>query len=41
MKQTETIKHLDDEIRRLKSELSQLERAKKVIRRKQDGVVVF
>ena len=41
MKQTETIKHLDDEIRRLKSELTQLQRAKKVIKRRQDEVVVF
>jgi len=41
MKQTETIKHLDDEIRRLKDELTQLQRAKRVMKRKQEGVVVF
>ena len=41
MKQEETVKHLDDEIRRLKNELTQLQRAKRVIKRRQDEVVVF
>lgn len=41
MKQTETLKNLDDEIRRLKGELSQLERAKRSIKKKQHGVDIY
>lgn len=40
MKYDETAKNLDDEIRRLKTELSQLQKARKVMKKKQDGYVV-
>jgi hypothetical protein len=38
MKQSETIKHLDQEIRRLKTELNQLERARKSMKKKDSGL---
>lgn len=40
MRQSETIKTLDDEIRRLKDELNQLQRAKRVLRRRVNGDVL-
>ena len=40
MRQSETIKTLDEEIRRLKEELNQLVRARRVIKRKSQGVAV-
>lgn len=39
MRESETIKTLDDEIRRLKDEINQLERAKRVLKKKNDGAV--
>ena len=40
MKYDETAKNLDEEIRRLKTELSQLQKARKVMKKKHDGYVV-
>lgn len=40
MKHDETIKNLDEEIRRLKTELGQLQKARKVMKKKHDGYVV-
>ena len=40
MRQSETVKMLDEEIRRLKEELSQLEKAKRAMKRKIDGVTI-
>jgi hypothetical protein len=40
MKYDEAIKNLDEEIRRLKLELSQLQKARKVMKNKHDGYVV-
>ena len=40
MRQSETIKTLDDEIRRLKDELNQLQRAKRVLKRRVNGDVL-
>ena len=41
MKQEDTIKMLDQEIRRLKEELSQLQRAKRAYKRKEYEVAAF
>ena len=41
MKQEDTIKLLDQEIRRLKDELGQLQRARKAYKRKEYEVVAF
>jgi len=41
MKHEDTIKMLDQEIRRLKEELSQLQRAKRAFKRKEYEVVAF
>lgn len=38
MRQSETIRTLDQEIRKLKGELNQLQRAKKMLKRKSEGV---
>ncbi len=40
MRQSETIKTLNQEIRKLKGELNQLQRARKVLKRKSVGVVI-
>ncbi|MHA1201978.1 MAG: hypothetical protein ACTSQ4_05595 [Candidatus Heimdallarchaeaceae archaeon] len=40
MRQSDTIKTLNQEIRKLKGELSQLQRARRVLKRKLEGVVV-
>ncbi|MFW9852157.1 MAG: hypothetical protein ACFFDS_04405 [Candidatus Thorarchaeota archaeon] len=41
MKQEDTIKILDQEIRRLKDELGQLQRARKAFKRKEYEVAAF
>ena len=41
MKQEDTIKMLDQEIRRLKDEISQLQRARKAFKRKEYEVAAF
>jgi AmiR/NasT family two-component response regulator len=40
MRQSETIRALDQEIRKLKDELNQLQRAKRVLKRKSEGVAI-
>lgn len=40
MKPSDTIKTLNQEIRNLKGELSQLQRARRVLKRKSEGVVI-
>ena len=40
MRQSETIKTLDQEIRRLKDEINQLQRAKRVLKKKTQGAVL-
>ena len=40
IKYSETVKNLDEEIRKLKTELSQLQKARKVMKKKYDGYVV-
>jgi hypothetical protein len=40
MRQSDTIKTLNQEIRKLKGELSQLQRARRVLKRKSEGVVI-
>jgi len=40
MRQSETIRTLDQEIRKLKDELGQLQRAKRVLKRKSELVAV-
>ncbi len=40
MNQEETLKNLDQEIRRLKDEMNQLEKARRVVKRKQTSYEV-
>ena len=40
MRQSETIETLNQEIRKLKDELNQLQRARRVLKRKSEGAVI-
>ncbi|MHA1346518.1 MAG: hypothetical protein ACTSVO_11780 [Candidatus Heimdallarchaeaceae archaeon] len=40
MRQSETIRILNDEIRKMKTELNQLQRAKKMLKRREDGIAI-